>query len=353
MWLPIVVIAIVFVAVAFPIVWNGTAMILRGDYVSQRYFWRSAPKGIDAATLLLGHPFHGWWGRQVQDVYRTFGIDPIEATGWTGIAPLALAVWGVRGRWSAAAVRTWTLVGAVFFLWALGPHLMAFGVNTGMILPQTILRYLPVVANARVPGRAMVVVFLAIGMLAALAVARARGSSSRPMLWSTLAIAVIAFEYWLAPYPLIALDHPRIYEVLRARQESGALCELPFGIGDGFGMLRGDFDAKTLFYQTIHGRPMLGGTMSRLPPRVIAAYDADPLVSSLMQLSRGVDPAAGEVALPDGALAAERLKANGVRFVMLNRKTAPPALIDYAERVLPLRQIAEEGDRALYLVDGT
>jgi len=52
-------VGVVAAVVALPILINGAGVIFRGEYVSQRYFWRNAPKGVDAATFILGNPFHG------------------------------------------------------------------------------------------------------------------------------------------------------------------------------------------------------------------------------------------------------------------------------------------------------
>ena len=158
-------IAAVGVVIALPILTSGAGVILRGEYVSQRYFWRNAPKGVDAATLILGNPFHGVWGETVRASYNWLQIDPIESSAWLGIAPLILAGWAVRRYWRDRTVRYWTAIGVFFFVWALGPHLRIFGYTTGMILPQTVLRYVPIAANARIPGRAIVLVSLAAAVL--------------------------------------------------------------------------------------------------------------------------------------------------------------------------------------------
>jgi hypothetical protein len=165
--------------------------------------------------------------------------------------------------------------------------------------------------------------------------------------WPVVAIAAVCVEYWTAPFPIVRLEHPAIYETLRARPEEGSLLELPLGIGDGLGVRRGRFDAAYLLHQTVHGRPLVGGIIARLSPSVIAAWEADPLLRSLMDLSEAVEP--GE--MPDTTEALERLDEMGIRFVMLNRATSPPGLVDYARSVLPLTQIAEEGQRTLYLVN--
>jgi hypothetical protein len=346
---PLLIMTTVFLMTASPLLWKGGAMLLGGEYVTQQYFWRSAPKGIDAATLVLGNPFHGLWGNAVQRLYEARGIDAVESSAWMGVAPVLLTVLALRRHPPAlsTAVRHWAAIGALFFLWALGPHLIVFGTNTGMILPQAVLRYVPLVNNARMPGRAIVVAYLALAVLASVAVA---GWRSRPRgrvaVLAAVALAVIV-DYLPAPFPVVALDRPTLYDTLRDRAEPGAVCELPLGIRHGFGE-RGAFDDRVLFYQTIHRRPIAGGFVARLPRSVAIAYEADPLFEGLLSLSEGEGNS--PPLLPDRQLAGERLRAQGIAFVVLNRASAPPRLIDYVERVLPLTVIAEDGDRRLYLV---
>jgi hypothetical protein len=357
----------VFLVAAAPLVRNGVELFLRGEYVTQQIFWRSAPKGIDLATLVLGNPFHPVWGDRVQSVYRTLGIDVMESTGWVGVAPIVLAAWALRRRAGHASshgtrsdlsdrtvqvhlmVRQWAVIGLVFFVWALGPHFMVFGINTGMILPQALLHYVPIIANARIPGRAIVVAYLALALLGAITAAEWRRGSRHGLLILVLVSLVLAADYLPAPFPLTALDRPEIYETLRDRREHGAVCELPLGIRDGFGE-HGSFDDRVLFYQTIHRRPLVGGFVARLPRAVTAAYEDDPLLAGLLRLSEREGPVDEARPLPDRQLAADRLREIGISFVMLNRSAASPSLAEYVENVLPLMRIAEEGERSLYLV---
>ncbi len=363
--LPVMTVACVVTAA--PLLWKGFGLFLRGEYVTQEYFWRSAPKGVDLATLVLGSPFHGIWGEGIRQIYRTLGIDAIESTGWLGVVPIVLAAWSLRrylgqtSKSSAAGptsmsisstsstVRQWAAIGMVFFIWALGPHLMVFGTNTGVILPQTLLRYLPIVGNARVPGRAMVVVYLALAVLTAVAVAEWRSRFRRGVVVPLAVALILIADYVPAPFPVMAMTRPAIYDTLRNRPESGAVCELPLGIRHGLGS-RGMLDDRVLFYQTIHQRPLVGGFIARLPRAVAAAYEADPLLAALLNLSEGDNAAGSRMALPDRQMAADRLRRNGVSFVVLNRGTASPALIQYVEQVLPLALIDRDGDRSLYLV---
>ena len=334
--------------VTSPLIWNGIKLILRGQYVTQTYYWRNAPIGIDLATLFIGHPFHSLWGVPVRRLYAALGIDWIESIGWLGIAPVGLAIYALRRKWSEPVVRQWALVGAVFFVWALGAHVHAGGYNTGLIMPATLVRYLPIISNARMPGRTILVVSLAIGVLSAVMVADWRVHRRQPLLAVAAFLVLVFVDYLSTPFPLSAMDCPDIYRVLRGRPEQGSLAELPVGLGDGFGPVT-PVDARFLLCQTIHERPLVGGVTSRLPPNVMAYYKADPLIAGWLRLSGMRVEAADVKPLPGREQAGERLKANGIAFVMLNRKTASPELRQYVERVLPLTMIADGGDHALYV----
>ena len=337
-----------FVLIAAPLLWNGLRLLLRDQYVTQQYVWRNAPIGIDVATLFLGNPFHGVWGARVRDLYTAMDIDLIESGAWLGIAPLALCAYGLRRKLSDPAVRQWMVVGIVFFVWALGSHVHAFGRNTGMIAPEVLLRYVPIAGNARMPGRAMVMVYLAIAMLAAVGAAEWRVGVRRPvMVLSAIALFIFA-DFLAAPFPVVPVDCPAIYDALRDRPERGALAELPLGLGDGFGALT-PVDHRTLVCQMIHQRPMLGGVVARLPRSVLVRYDADPLIAAWLRMSGARADVVPEGPLPARELAGERLTANGIAFLILHRGAASPELREYVERVLPVTPVAEDGDRVLYV----
>jgi hypothetical protein len=170
--------------------------------VTQLYYWRSAPAGIDAATLLFGNPFHSLFGPVVQRFYRVgAGISLVEGGAWLGLAPLGLAIYAVRHQWRDPAVRRLLVIGLMFFTWALGPHLLVLGRNTGMILPQTLLRYIPIASNARMPGRAMVVVYLARNAWRARRAGWKAAHGGSSLLVPALCLAVLA-DFFVAPFPL-------------------------------------------------------------------------------------------------------------------------------------------------------
>jgi hypothetical protein len=336
-----------------PLAIRGLALWWSGDYQTQVYAWRSAPPGIDLATLVLGNPFHPLYGERVRALYAEHHIDQVEQVAWLGIVPIALLLrlWRHRRSSESQRVRLWLAVLAVFGIWSLGPWLRVLGHNTGLALPGILLRFVPVIANARMPGRAMAMVYLALAVLIACALAQFTRAARRRVWLPRVAAAVIAIDYLGAPVPTYRPTIPEVYRTLAQlpRQPSDVVCELPMGIRDGFGE-EGLFDPETLYYQTLHEQPITGGFVARLSPRLRAQYERTPVLADLLRLSGGA-PATitGEVA--DRRSAAQALHAARIRFVVLDTSRATPSLIDYVHRALPLRLIVQRAGRELYVVD--
>jgi hypothetical protein len=187
------------------------------------------------------------------------------------------------------------------------------------------------------PGRAIVVVFMAIAVLAAAEFASGRRWWRAPIVqW--LLIAVVAFEYWNAPILLTPLDRPAVYEALGA-SPPGAVCEVPFGIGDGLGAGVGSQDRAVLFYATVHEHPLAGGYIGRMPAAAADRYEAMPLAGALLRLSDG-KPAAAARSSIEGAPCS---------YLVVNRDALSPALRMYLQ-TLPLERIGNDPERDLFRI---
>ena len=340
-----------FAVVCLPLVVQAFRLAVSGRYVSQTYFWRSAPRGIDALAPALGNPFHPLFGGFATGLYERLGLDRIEAVGWLGVVPFVVLLTG-RGKWSdVEEARRWKIVLCVFAVWALGPFLTIAGFDAGLPLPQALARFVPVVENARMPGRAMVGVYLALGVLMVLRVAGlvAQGFSparisvaqgfSPGYVWVLLVF--LTLDYLPAPIPLTALDRPAVYQQLRTIDDSGAVIEVPFGIGDGLSPGRGSQERRRLYYATIHGHPLVGGYIGRMPPNVAQAYEAMPVVGNLLRLSSGEDVITDEtpVGLP-------------FRYLVLDTNAASPELVEYVRGTLDMDLITSGDGKQLYAVQG-
>jgi hypothetical protein len=334
--------AIAFAIGAAPLIWQAARLMATGQYVSPEYGWRSIPQGIDLLAPLAGHPLHPLFGGISRRLYDVFRQNFVETIGWFGIVPIVLIVSDLIDPRANATIidrerSTWRAVAIVFLIWALGPFLVVGGFDTGLKLPAILLRYVPLVANARMPGRAIVIVYMAVAVLLAVRISAARGRlQSAGLQW--VLIAVVAFEYWAAPMPLTPLDRPEVYTALKA-QPAGAVCEVPFGIGDGLSAGIGSQERRSLFYATEHEHPLVGGYLGRMPTSAELRYRSMPVVGTLLALSAG-SPA------PASADADLNTAANPCTYLVVDRRTTTARLASYLQ-LLESKRITSDGQRDL------
>jgi hypothetical protein len=313
-----------------PLLHALTVVIASGEYASPRVLWRSSPPGGDVSTLLLGHPSHVLAGEWTRRTYQQLGIDLVEQSLWLGLVPLLLLAAWHRSWIYEQHARRWLAAGAVFFILALGPFLRIAGIDTGLTLPHAALRYAPGISNARMPGRAVVVVQLATAVLLAIAWSRRRPGTAT----ATVLALLVLLESLPGRTPLYSLPAADDVDRAIAGGPAGAVLELPFGLRDGFGE-RGAFDHRALVHQSAHGRPLAGGFVARLSPGTVAKYEQDQALSQLLAFSQ--DDAAP---LPSAAALADQ----GFAYLVLNRD-----LMDHAR--LPAGTLLAAGYR-LVVADG-
>jgi len=104
-----------------------------------------------------------------------------------------------------------------------------------------------------------------------------------------------------------------------------------------------------MYYQTVHGHPLVGGFVARLPPRLIAAHEETPGLRDVLALSAGRTLTDDERA---GAVESVRafMRAHRIRYIVVNLSTASPELQSFAD-ALALRVIAEGDGRRLLTLD--
>jgi hypothetical protein len=339
-YVPSAAVALVLLTVlVLPLAISAVRLMLSGDYVSPAQVWRSGPRGVDLLTLVAGNPLNPLYGHVTRSAYARAGIDLMEQTAWLGLVPVIVLLAFARTRRARdGAGYPWWIVAMVFLVWALGAHLILGGLETGLPMPQILARFVPVLSNARIPGRAMVMVQLAAAMLCASAVIRLR--------WKPVAIlsliALSAADGSAAPIPLYQLPKAGAIESLLARGRDAAVVELPAGLRDGFGEV-GRMDHRALVHQMTHQRPLVGGFVARLSPRLRHALLDMAELSALLKFSSG-DLSEGD--LPDDL--GGKLAAAGITHVVVNTDLMPGATRATLES-RGLRLIAVEGTRELYL----
>jgi hypothetical protein len=189
-------------------------------------------------------------------------------------------------------------------------------------------------------------VFLGVAMMLVMALQHIRSRSRRPNLVVACVAALLLFELLPAPRTLYSAEVPAIYHMVAADPRPVRLTTLPFGLRDGIES-RGNTSASGQFYQTVHGKRLLGGYLSRLPSRSVERYRRDPTLHVLLRLSerRALDPGMLEKGL---ANADHTLTRTNIGYVVVDRLRAPKELQDFARQAFHLTLVAEEGTLELY-----
>ena len=338
---------VLFAVLLVPLIGPAWTMLSSGDYVTQPSSLKSSPWGVDVLTLVLGPPFSGTLGPFIRPAYAALGIDVMESSAWLGLGFMALLLVALRAASPAIEVRRWLAVAAMFGVWALGPYLDVAGHHSGILLPQALGHVIPLINNARIPGRAMAVCALALAVVIAGALSTpARRPRSSWMIALLVALALV--ESLAAPLPLAPIGAPGVYANIAVSNNAGSVLTIPFGVRDGFGE-KGLLEHDSLYGQTIHLRPLVGGFLARLPPRVWSWYEQTEPYRSLLALS---SPGTATTPVPTCESIVSGLRAASVAYVVLYPNDASATLKDLVTR-MPLQRVAEDERRVLFQVDLT
>ncbi|MBN2057003.1 hypothetical protein JW905_18900 [bacterium] len=217
------------------------------------------PSGISA----YGKPFESIRGRWTG--------ERVEQSAYLGYTVLVLCIAGffIRDR----RLRIWKLLAPFSLVMALGPGLRIGGTPIGpALLPYNILLLIPPLRLGGVPSRFVSLALFAMAVIAAVTMARLRqrlsGSGQLRWLLTGGIIVLVLAEYFPAAFPTQELAIPAFYHDLAA--EAGE-----------FALLDHQNPLSAMFCQTVHGRPIVGGYLSRNPSPGMEVLYHTPFISDL------------------------------------------------------------------------
>ena len=158
---------------------------------------------------------------------------------------------------------------------------------------------------------------------------------------------LLAFELLPAPRALHSAVVPPLYRHVAAAPRGVTLLELPYGLRDGTSSV-GNFSARTQFYQTAHGKTIMGGYLSRVSRRRLDELRADPVRHALAILSEHKDlTPAQEAALMRGGPAF--IRGARIGFVVIDRGSIPPEFQGLVIKAFRLQHIETNDALSLYV----
>jgi hypothetical protein len=294
------------------------------------------------------------WAGWFEDVWISYAAQNREpgSSAYLGYTVIILSLITIIGRWWRRQALWWLVVALGFTLLALGPQLQIDGQILGVSLPYGWLAtILPMLSITGIPGRFVVMTSLALSVLAAFGLAtiadwllskRRQWPADRPRkrvagVWISLAVGLLlVLEYLAVPLRLSSTELDEFYHLAAAETEDYSILDIKW-------------DANFLMHaQTVHGKPLVGGWLARLPEVQAAYLDQGGLDRSFLFLLLGPkgtslsDQAALRSAVRN-ALAERKVK-----YIIDHNRTAGPWL----EQLVGWSVIYEGDDIVVFEEDG-
>jgi hypothetical protein len=313
---------------------------------SSTIVWRNSVPGVDLLAFLVPNPNHLFapdafraWLSSRPDAY----LENVASLTLVGVITIAAAA---RSGWRPS--RFWIALAATFGLMSLGPFVHLGGVDTHIPGPWALARYIPIVGLARSPARMTIVFMLGVSVMfaGALVWLGERVPRHRTLLRAATAVALL-FELLPVPRTLYGAGVPAFYQRIAADPRPIRVLELPFGVRDGTQSV-GNFSARSQFFQTMHGKQLIGGYLSRVSQRRVSEFRREDMLNALMTLSEGraIDAEKERALIDAGSSFAQRAE---VGFVVIDANRSPARLRDFAIRALHLERVDGEGALTLYV----
>jgi hypothetical protein len=330
-----------------PVLYGLGQGIVDGQFVSPPVFWRSSPRGVDLLAYLHPNPNHPVSRWLLGDGQATAPVVFVEYTAAFSLVAVCIVVAGVAcARFRPKAGWWWLTCG--FMALSFGPFLIVAGMNTHVPGPWALLRYVPVINAVRTPTRFAIVAALGLAMLmaGALAAIGERWSARRRLIgWS--ALVLLLCELVPAPRTLYSGAYSPLSTIIASDPRPVRVLNLPFGVRDGRSSA-GDFSARYQFEQTRHGKPLIGGYLSRVSSRRLAGMvERFPQLGPLVSMSEGQalsDAEAAHFVSDSHSFAA----AAGVGYIVIDASRVTPQLGALAIEAFALEPIAVDGPHTLY-----
>jgi len=238
----------------------------------------------DILSFFIPSSLHTVFGAVTTPFYQNFTGMSWESTMYIGYTILFLSLYAVWKLRRQILVLFWLLSAVLFSLFSLGPILhingktifTVFNTTTTIPLPYMILsRIIPFLDNSRTPGRLFVIATLAFAVLAGYGIdTLLKSRVTQNNVLSVVLCGLIIFEFLSVPYITSPVDQPAFYKNISSDNESYALLEIPATVNYSAGV-------KIEYYQTIHGKPIVGGQVARMPANARDFEENTPFVREL------------------------------------------------------------------------
>lgn len=360
------------------LLWSPALLPILRQFLTNDFSLKGWGEAIPLSTDLLGWftptVLHPLWGGDLVTELRRVQLRALELgvtgfrdvntvfLGWTSLGLALLGGLAYRRR-----LRLWIWTAGIFGLFTLGPFLQIGGqyrfdldgVEATFPLPFALLHYIPIIKANRAPNRNSVLLMLGLAVLAGYGMrwllamgtrswARAgfnhSPSTRRPLLiaLSLLLCTAVIVEHLAWPLPLSDARVPEVYKLIAQDDSSVSVLNVPLGWRNSFGAL-GPERTQLQYFQTVHGKPMLGGNISRAPDFKMDYFARIPYFDALIRTESG-SPVSEEELAQAADQGAQLMALYNTGYVILHPPIAQrypyadhwQAAWDFVKQTLPL-----------------
>jgi hypothetical protein len=284
---------LMIMTISFVVGFSPFLYIMLKEMLSSRsnYMYLGGFEQFSADLMAFFTPtiFHPIFKGLVSPINSQFTGSGLEFTVFAGYTILFLSVVAIL-KVKTKQIKFWTLSTILFFILSLGPYLWINGVeefsfsgyNFKIPLPYVILMHIPIISMARAPSRWDVLVMLSLAILAGYGInyilneiknASSHRSGKENILFIIICCTIL-FEFLAVPFPMSSAEVPAIYKQMAVDTDDYAILEVP------------GFDAANyMYFQTIHGKKLVNGYVSRTPDYALEFASRTPLISSIISRS--------------------------------------------------------------------
>lgn len=194
-----------------------------------------------------------------------------ENSNYIGYVVLVLSIFALI---KCRDARFWGIVALFAFIMALGPYLRVMGKQYRLVpLPYHLLhRYVPIFSFTGVPERFDIMIKFSLAIMVGYAVSwvynRLGGVRIR-YVFAVLVSVLIIMEYLAVPFVQNRVEVSQFYREMARDEEVYGVMDIPSG-------------AVTLYLATIHGKPLVGGYVSRPSQEALDFLKETPVIKDLM-----------------------------------------------------------------------
>jgi hypothetical protein len=298
------------------------------------FLWPLLSAQLTASQSYMSVPFEKGIPMDLRNLVLPPWIEPIRWAGYLGLVAVLLA--GI-GLWKGERkARMWWGSAVLFLLIAIGPHPQIHGETVETITLPWSLIFIPLLRH---PLRFHLLVMFGLAGAAGYGWTVVQNWLKR-LGWGTLgllgvlSLLVLDYSHW--PFPTITPVVSPFYEQLAMEPGDFAIAPLPSGRQSA---------KYHMYYQTIHGKQIVGGHVSRTP------RDANRFAEehALIRLLRRAKPVDSEIT--DISRQFHGLAEVGIRYLVLHKDQLPRDLVEQWKAFLTLQPAYEDEHLIAYRTD--